>query len=285
MNNIKNMLITNLLLCLLLMTSVSFMPVQAQDKSKTVRKITQLAGDVYRFQNNHHFSVFMVTDEGVIATDPINADAATWLNTEIKKRFNQTVKYVLYSHDHWDHVSGAEVFEDATIIAHANASKHIAKFEHGIVMPAITFTDKLIVELGDKQVEMFYLGESHSDNLVYMRFPGGILFAVDALSVKRLPYKDFTHVNIDGVIRSLKALEKMDFDIIAPGHGATGTMQDITDHRIYVESLKEQVTKQMKAGKSVDEIKAAVGMLEYKDWGMFSWQPLNVEGMVHYLSQ
>ena len=29
---------------------------------------------VYRFRNNFHFSVFLVTPEGVIATDPIHAD-------------------------------------------------------------------------------------------------------------------------------------------------------------------------------------------------------------------
>lgn len=32
------------------------------------REITNIAGDLYRFQNNFHFSVFLVTPEGVIAT-------------------------------------------------------------------------------------------------------------------------------------------------------------------------------------------------------------------------
>ena len=51
------------------------------------RAITHIAGDLYRFQNNFHLSVFLVTPEGVIATDPINAEAATWLEAEIDKRF------------------------------------------------------------------------------------------------------------------------------------------------------------------------------------------------------
>ena len=53
------------------------------------RSITQIAGDLYRFQNNFHYSVLLVTPEGVIATDPINADAAKWLKAEIAKRFGQ----------------------------------------------------------------------------------------------------------------------------------------------------------------------------------------------------
>ena len=46
------------------------------------RTITQIAGDLYRFQNNFHYSVFLVTPEGVIATDPIDAEAAEWLRVE-----------------------------------------------------------------------------------------------------------------------------------------------------------------------------------------------------------
>lgn len=53
-----------------------------------VREITKIAGEVYRFRNNFHYSIFAVTPAGVIATDPINADAAQWLKDEIRRRFN-----------------------------------------------------------------------------------------------------------------------------------------------------------------------------------------------------
>ncbi len=62
----------------------------AQQEPK--RAITNIAGDLYRFQNNFHFSVFLVTPEGVIVTDPINADAANWLKAEIDKRFGVPIR-------------------------------------------------------------------------------------------------------------------------------------------------------------------------------------------------
>ena len=55
--------------------------------AQAVREITKIAGEVYRFRNNDHFSVFAVTSAGIIATDPINAPAATWLKDEMKKRW------------------------------------------------------------------------------------------------------------------------------------------------------------------------------------------------------
>ena len=78
---------------LVALVSLFLSPVQAQTK----RAITQISGDLYRFQNNFHFSVFLVTGDGVLVTDPINAEAATWLRNEIKSRFNKPIKYLVYS--------------------------------------------------------------------------------------------------------------------------------------------------------------------------------------------
>lgn len=90
------------------------------------RSITKLAGDVYRFQDNMHFGVFLVTSDGIIVCDPLNVGAATWLEAELKRRFDVPVNYVLYSHHHFDHASGASVFADtATIVAHAATADSI----------------------------------------------------------------------------------------------------------------------------------------------------------------
>ena len=254
--------------------------------AEPTRTITHLAGDVYRFQNNGHFSVFMVTDEGVIATDPISPDAAQWLNSEIQTRFDQPVKYVLYSHDHWDHVSGGAVFEEATIIAHANAVPHIEASDQPIELPDITFTNEFTLTLGGKQVHLYYLGVSHSDNLVYMVFPEEkILFGVDAISVNRLPFQNMAGTDIDGVIGTISALEQMDVDIVSPGHGEVGTLADLAAHREYLEQLKEAVANLMREGRSLEQIKAQVTMSEYSHWGSYAgWQQPNVEGMYQYLS-
>jgi len=98
----------------------------ARSQQAPVREITKIAGEVYRFRNANHYSVFAVTPAGVIATDPINADAARWLKAEIAQRFKQPVRYLVYSHDHADHISGGDVFADtATVVAHENAKATI----------------------------------------------------------------------------------------------------------------------------------------------------------------
>ena len=164
-------------------------PAEAQEAKRAIVKV---AGDLYRFQNNFHYSVFLVTPEGVIATDPINAGAAKWLKAEIAKRFKVPVKYVIYSHDHRDHIAGGEVFADtATFVAHENAKATIIGEKRPTAVPDVTFAERMDIELGGKRVELTYVGPSHSDNSIVMRFPAErALFAVDIVTVNRLPIPD-----------------------------------------------------------------------------------------------
>lgn len=96
------------------------------------REITQITENVYRFQNGGHNTAFLVTDEGIALADPINADAAAWLKAELAERFEVPVRYVLYSHYHFDHVSGGAEFEDtATFIGHADMVENMKPVPEG----------------------------------------------------------------------------------------------------------------------------------------------------------
>ena len=61
----------------------------------------------------------MVTPDGIVLVEPVGREHATWLKGELDRRFGVPVKYVIYSHSHGDHASGAAVFADtARIIGH-----------------------------------------------------------------------------------------------------------------------------------------------------------------------
>jgi glyoxylase-like metal-dependent hydrolase (beta-lactamase superfamily II) len=250
------------------------------------REITRIAGDLYRFQNNFHYSVFLVTPAGIVATDPINAEAATWLKAELAQRFNVPVRYLVYSHDHADHIAGGEVFADtATVVAHENAAYHIAAENRPTAKPTLTFSDRMTIALGGKTVELVYLGKNHSDGSIVMRFPAErTVFAVDFVSVNRLPFRNFPNAWIDEWIESLRRLEAMDFDIIAPGHGAMGDKADVAAHRRYIEELRAEVLVRLRQGQGVEQIKAEVTMPAYAEWGSYEdWLALNVEGMAQHM--
>ena len=135
----------------------------------------------------------MVTSDGIIVTDPINADAAKWLKAELATRFNQPVKFLVYSHDHADHISGGEIYADtAMVVSQSNAKGHIVGENRPTAAPDITFENRLDITLGGKAVELHYLGRGHGDNMIVMRFPSErILFVVDVVSPGTVGFRDF----------------------------------------------------------------------------------------------
>ena len=103
------------------------------------------------FRYGYVRNIFLVTDDGVIATDPISPEAAKVYRAEIAKVTDQPVKFVVYSHEHWDHVPGGQIFKDegATFISHENCAAHFEDLPNpDIVMPDITFSGNYTIELG-----------------------------------------------------------------------------------------------------------------------------------------
>jgi len=121
---------TLLAICL---TGAAATGIQAQERSfyqqtdYKGQEIGKLTGDTYYARMDDYVSVFMVTPQGIVLVEPIGVEFATWLKGEMASRFHVPVKYVIYSHSHWDHASGAAVYADtAQIIAQDNTLKNIA---------------------------------------------------------------------------------------------------------------------------------------------------------------
>ena len=272
------------LLLISALVMLSFSDAFSQSNAKvTTRNITKIAGDLYRFQNNFHYSVFLVTKDGVIVTDPINAEAATWLKDEIKTRFNKPIKYLILSHDHPDHSAGGEVFVEAgaTVIAHKETKAIIEGEKRPTAIPDITFEDTMTVSLGGKTVDLHYLGKGHSNNSIVMLFNDArTLFVVDSITVNRLPYKGLSDAYFPDWIDTIRKVESLDFDILAPGHGVIGNKEDARKHGDYLEALYTGVLSGLREGKTLDELKSSILLDEHKAWGQYkAWRTLNIEGV------
>lgn len=248
------------------------------------RSITKVSGDVYRFQNNFHYSLVTVTDAGVVVVDPIHSDAAKWLKANLSQITDKPITHLIYSHSHGDHASGGAVYQGAgaTVIAQENAPDAIDG-----VKPDIRFAENMSMRVGSKIFEMTWLGEGHGQDLIAVIVrPENVAFITDAASPKRLPYRDMPHSDVDGWISQIEVIESLDFDIMAPAHGKIGTKLDATDARVYMVRLRDQVLRGLRAGKTVDELVVSVTMDAYKDWAAYgNWRELNVRGMAKYLAE
>ncbi len=97
----------------------SFACTAQDDSGQPAGEIIHIAGDLYEGRGAFHNTVFLVTPDGVILSDPIGAAFSQWLKAELAARFGATVEYVIYTHHHPDHIAGGTVFADtATFVGH-----------------------------------------------------------------------------------------------------------------------------------------------------------------------
>ncbi|MGE0573449.1 MAG: FAD-dependent oxidoreductase [Reyranella sp.] len=78
------------------------------------------------------------------------------------------------------------------------------------------------------------------------------------LRANTVAFRDFSDASLDEWIESLRRVEGIEFDILAPGHGALGNRANVTAFRNYLEDLRAQVLTAARAGKSLEETKKSV---------------------------
>jgi len=234
--------------------------------------------NVYVFRYGNHQAMFVVTSAGVIATDPIGygrPQAVVTYVDEIKKvAGGQPIKYLIYSHHHFDHIAGGKPFKDAgaTIIAHKRAQERLQQIKdpHTVLADETMDTARTIT-LGDTTLELTYLGLNHSDNSIVMRLPKQrILFAVDFVSVGSVPGRGMIDSYPLEWEESLKKVLAMDWDRLIPGHpgpgGRLGTKQDVQDLLTFLQDASAAVKAEAQAGKCWDGVEKGLKLPKYESW-------------------
>ncbi len=155
-------------------------------------QVEPLGEGAFLFRAGAHRSLFLVDDEGVIVTDPINAEVASDYRAAIRAITDAPVRYVVYSHYHWDRVAGGEVFarEGAEFVAQQRcAQRFVDNPNPAVVTPDVTFAERLDVTVGDRTLELHYFGPSHGDCLtVFVARPSNLLQAVDLVNPPRASF-------------------------------------------------------------------------------------------------
>ena len=257
------------------------MAAHAQQASPPPFATTKVDGidNVYIFRYGNHQSMFVVTSAGVIATDPIGygrPQAVTTYVDEIKKVTNQPIKYVIYSHHHFDHIAGGKPFKDAgaTFVAHTRAQERLGalKDPHTVLADETVADGGRTITLGDTTLELAYVGLNHSDSTLVMRLPKQkVLFAVDFIPVGSVPGRamiDSYPIEWEDSMRKVLA---MDWDKLIPGHpgtpnGRLGTKQDAQDILVFLQEASAAVKAEAQAGKCWDAVEKDMKLPRYETW-------------------
>ena len=217
--------------------------------------------NVYVFRYGNHQAMFVVTKAGVIATDPISygrPQAAKTYVEEIQKITKAPIKYLIYSHHHYDHIAGGKPFKDvgAKVVAHRRAVERLKVLKGlDVVIPDEAVDAKRVINLGGTTLELHYTGRNHSDSSLVMFLPKEkLIFAVDFNSLgavpSRLAINDSYPIEWEASLKRTLALK---WERMIPGHpgpgGRLGTRADMEQQLAFLTDLSAEVKKASDAGK------------------------------------
>jgi glyoxylase-like metal-dependent hydrolase (beta-lactamase superfamily II) len=254
--------------------------IQAQEQPKPPPfATTKVEGtdNVYVFRYGNRQAMFIVTSAGVIATDPIGygqpQTVPTYLDA-IKKVTNQPIRYVIYSHHHFDHIAGGKPFKDAgaTFVAHKKAKERLEQIKDPhVVIPDETVDNNRKISLGDTTLELIYLGLNHSDSTLVMLLPKEkIIFTVDWLPVGSLPGRGMIDSYPLEWEDSIKKVLAMDWERLIPGHpgpgGRLGTKKDVQDTLAFLQDASAEVRTAAREGKCWDTVEKEMKLPKYASY-------------------
>lgn len=151
--------------------------------------VTAVGPGAYVFEAGTERSLFLVGQDGVIVTDPLGPESAPAYLAALRGLTDRPVRYVVYSHNHWDRMLGARLFleEGTRVVAQERCLEFFrARPNPAVVRPDITFRDRLTLRVRGAALELRYFGPAHGDCLAVLHArPANLLQVVDLVDVAR----------------------------------------------------------------------------------------------------
>ena len=242
----------------------------------------------------------ILTSEGVVLIDSgHNPPDSLAINNAIKKLTPLPVRYLINTEPHSDHTTGHFVFSPpAMIIAHEGATESMKQAYNPkrneklmadypemresfkgfkMITPHIEYRQKMILNVGERNFELHYLKNVHSEADTAIWLPKErVLFSAAVAGIKRFS-NIRPNVQIPDMLSAMKMMKALNPEIVVPGHGAPGTTKIFDDSIQYYSLLLERVGKMAKEGKSLETIKKELRMPETDDWASKERIDTNIE--------
>ena len=232
--------------------------------------IAQVRGDLHVITGEGGNVAVYTTADGVVLVDDMFYRNHADILAHIRTITARPLRYVINTHQHDDHAGGnAMMLPIAEVIAHRNVYANLKDLKRPyyedtpgtpIGLPRLTFSDRLDVHLGGRDVEAYYFGRGHTNGDAVIYFPAlkaihtGDLFLT--YSRRGLPiYVDY--VQGGSLLEWQRTLERalqLDFDLVIPGHGPVATRADLARFAGDVGAMRARLQALVRQGTGKPEL-------------------------------
>ena len=242
-------------------------------------KAERVKGDLHLISGEGGNVAAYATAEGVVLVDDMFDRNHDDILKQIKSISDKPLRYVINTHQHDDHAGGDfKMLPLTEVIAHRNVYANLKDIKRPyfedtpgtpIGLPRITFSDRLDVHLGGRDVEAYYFGRGHTSGDIIVYFPE--LKAIHTGDLFISGSRRGVPIYVDSVqggsllewTRTLDRVLQLDFDIVIPGHGPLATKADLVRFNADIAAMRTRLQGMIKGGASKDQVVQTVE----KDYG------------------
>ena len=251
-------------------------------------KMKMLRNDVGIFTEKGGTIGYLLSKKGIVVVDAEFPEQSQHLIDALKKQSDQSFQLLINTHHHMDHTAGNISFKGIVkdVAAHTNSlanQQKVAiaqKIEDKQLYPNITYDDSWKYPIDKENIQTYYFGPAHTNGDSIIHFQNAnIAHMGDLVFNRRWAFIDRSAgASVKNWITVLdKTLSTFDRDtIFIFGHAfdpekVTGNKEDLKAMQNYLARMLDFVDKEIKAGKSKDDIlkeKAIPGVTEWQGDGI-----------------
>ncbi|MCK9377067.1 MAG: MBL fold metallo-hydrolase [Syntrophobacterales bacterium] len=256
--------------------------VLAQEGLKKIRENVYSYADVKKMAPQNSFGAnagIVIGRDGIVVIDTLmSAKEAQRFLKDIRAVSDKPIKFVINTHYHGDHTFGNAEFArlGATIIGHEKDKAMAEKYNPAslknmrqrgfteadiagttLAYPALSFSDRMDIDLGDQKMQLIYHGPSHSVDSILVYLPDKkVLFTGDILFTNYHAY--MADGDLKGWLKALDYILALDVETIIPGHGPISSKKDIREMKDYLVAFDKQAKELCNQSRDVEYITAAL---------------------------
>jgi glyoxylase-like metal-dependent hydrolase (beta-lactamase superfamily II) len=242
-------------------------------------KTERVKGDLHLISGEGGNVAAYATAEGVVLVDDMFDRNHADILAQVKSISDKPLRYVINTHQHDDHAGGDfKMLPLAEVIAHKNVYANLKDIKRPyfedtpgtpIGLPRVTFSDRLDVHLGGKDIEAYYFGRGHTSGDIVVYFPE--LKAIHTGDLFISGSRRGVPIYVDSVqggsllewTRTLDRTLQLDFDTVIPGHGPMATKADLIRFNADIAAMRTRLQSMVKSGATRDQVVQTVE----KDYG------------------
>ena len=269
--------------------------------------LNELAPNVYHYFSAFYSNLIVLSDDGVLLTDPANTARAQELKEVIAGLTDAPVTHIVLTHEHYDHVGGTGEFDSATVYCHRNCQAifdlHPSRTDPDIAIPILgdvpesitTYDDAMDLTMGDIVVQLRYLGPGDGDATTVIYLPEQqIVVTSDLYEPRALTAAGFVDdKHFTGVRHILNTISQWPLTHAVNAHSSGTDPQDLRENVQYYNDLYDAVKAEVDAAIAqaggaafgayglFDTLPQTFQLEQYKDWGNYeSALPKHVQRML-----